>query len=259
MTSHRSAFAGRAAANRGVAARKVLARLLAIGGLAVSLAGCYTVKDHGDPNYPVDYRQRHPITLREGERTVEVFVSRNRGGLSPAQRADVLAFARSWRREATGGIVIEVPRGGPTEAAARDSLREIHSIFAASGVPSSGVRVRPYRPDPLALASIKLNYSKMIADVGPCGRWPKDLGPADDSTYMENRPYWNLGCASQRNLAAMVDNPADLVQPRGETPAYTARRSVALDKYRKGENPSGAYPNDAANGFDGGKISNLGK
>ncbi len=35
----------------------------------------------------------------------------------------------------------------------------------------------------------------------------------------------------------MVDNPADLVQPRGETPAYAARRSVALDKYRKGENP----------------------
>ena len=59
--------------------------------------------------------------------------------------------------------------------------------------------------------------------------------------YLENRQYWNFGCASQRNLAAMVDNPADLVQPRGETPAYTARRSVAIDKYRKGENPSATY------------------
>ena len=67
-------------------------------------------------------------------------------------------------------------------------------------------------------------------------------------------PYWNLGCANQRNLAAMVDNPADLVQPRGETPAYTARRSVAIDKYRKGENPSGTYT-----GYDTGKISDLGK
>ena len=65
-----------------------------------------------------------------------------------------------------------------------------------------------------------------------------DLGPADPN-YTENQPYWNFGCASQRNLAAMVDNPADLVQPRGESPAYTARRSVAIDKYRKGENPSG--------------------
>ncbi len=72
--------------------------------------------------------------------------------------------------------------------------------------------------------------------------------------YTENRPYWNLGCASQRNLAAMVDNPADLVQPRGETPAYSPRRSVAIEHYRKGESPSGTYPD-----YDKAKISDLGK
>jgi pilus assembly protein CpaD len=38
--------------------------------------------------------------------------------------------------------------------------------------------------------------------------------------YFENQPIWNLGCVSQRNLAAMVDEPADLLQPRGETHAY---------------------------------------
>ena len=52
----------------------------------------------------------------------------------------------------------------------------------------------------------------------------------------------------------MVDNPADLVQPRGETPAYSPRRSVAIDHYRKGENPSGIYPD-----YDKAKISDLGK
>jgi pilus assembly protein CpaD len=31
----------------------------------------------------------------------------------------------------------------------------------------------------------------------------------------------------------MVDNPADLVQPRGETPAYTMRRTTVMEKYRK--------------------------
>jgi pilus assembly protein CpaD len=67
-------------------------------------------------------------------------------------------------------------------------------------------------------------------------------------------PYWNFGCATQRNLAAMVANPSDLVQPRGETPAYSARRSVALEKYRKGESPSGKY-----DGYDEGNISNLGQ
>jgi pilus assembly protein CpaD len=233
-------------------------RAVAALGLAASLGGCYT-QHVADQPYPTDYRERHPISLTEGTHTVEVFLGRNRGGLTPSQRADVLAFAQSWRREATGGIIIDIPHGGPTDRAAADSMREVHSIFAASGVPRQAVYVRNYQPSSSSLPSIKINYSKLIATAGPCGLWPHDLGPTLDRAYNENQPYWNLGCASQRNLAAMVDNPADLVQPRGETPAYAARRSVALDKYRKGETPSGTYPNDATNGYDAGKISDLGK
>ena len=205
-------------------------------------------------DYPTDYRQRHPITLKEGERTVEVFLGRNRGGLTPSQRADVLSFAQLWRREATSGIIVDVPQGGPTDHAAADSMREIHSIFAASGVPRNAVYVRNYRPSD----SVAREHQDQLFEAGRGSRPLRPVAgrprPGPDPAYIENRPYWNLGCASQRNLAAMVDNPADLVQPRGETPAYTARRSVAIDKYRKGENPSGTYT-----GYDTGKISDLGK
>jgi len=92
------------------------------------------------------------------------------------------------------------------------------------------------------LPTIKLNYSKMTATAGPCGLWPEDLGPnLDNSGYSENRPYHNFGCANQRNLAAMVANPADLEQPRPETPAYTIRRNAAFEKYRKGESTATTY------------------
>ena len=229
-------------------------RLLAAGCLAGLLSGCYHTQVAQQEAYPTDYRDRHPITLKEGTRTVDVFLGRNRGGLNPSQRADVLSFAQLWRRESTSGIIIDVPKGGPTDHAAADSLREIHSIFAASGVPRNAVYIRNYTPSAESLASIKLNYSKLTATAGPCGLWPEDLGPSAGSNYDRNRPYWNLGCSQQRNLAAMVDNPADLVQPRGETPAYAARRSVAIDKYRQGQNPSGTYT-----GYDAGKISDLGK
>jgi pilus assembly protein CpaD len=121
-------------------------------------------------------------------------------------------------------------------------------------VPRNAIYVRAYKPAGLTLASIKINYAKIVATAGPCGLWPHDLGTSLDATDTENRPYWNLGCASQRNLAAMVDNPADLVQPRGEAPAYSPRRSVAIDKYRKGENPSGTY-----DGYDKAKIGDVGK
>ena len=229
-------------------------RVLAVVGLATSLAGCYTQRVAQKEAYPDDYHERHPITLKEGERTVEIFVGRNRGGLTPSQRADVLSFAQLWRRESTSGIIVDVPQGRLIGHAASDSMREVQSIFAATGVPRNTIYVRPYKPSSSTLASIKINYTKVVATAGPCGLWPHDLGPSLDAAYTDNRNYWNLGCASQRNLAAMVDNPADLVQPRGEAPAYGPRRSVAIDHYRKGENPSGTYK-----GYDTSKISDLGK
>ena len=235
--------------------RRPAATLAAIAGLAVMLGGCYQhAAAVAETPYPTYYRERHPITLREGDRTVEIFVGRNRGGLTPAQRADVLAFAQQWRREATSGIIIDVPSVGATAHAAADSMREVHSILNASGVPAKAVYVRGYRPAPSALASIKIRYTKLTAEAGPCGQWPHDIGPSADAGDFSNRPYWNLGCATQRNLAAMVANPADLVQPRGETPAYEPRRSVAIDKYRTGMSPAGAYSD-----YDKGKISDLGK
>src|SRR4051812_28436768 len=204
---------------------------------------------------PADYRQRHPIAIKEGERTVDLFIGRARGGLSPAQRADVAGFAYAWKREATGGIIIDVPAGTENTHAANESLADVRSILVASGVPAAAIATRPYRPaDPRILATMKLNYPKMTASAGPCGLWPHDLGPSADRTYTENHPYWNLGCASQRNLAAMVENPADLVQPRGETPAYSGRRSTVLDKYRKGESTATVYPDG-----NKGKISDIGQ
>jgi len=53
----------------------------------------------------------------------------------------------------------------------------------------------------------------------------------------------------------MIDNPADLVQPRAETPPYEMRRTVVMDKYRAGQ-PTGAEP--PAN-LDSAKLSDLGK
>jgi pilus assembly protein CpaD len=241
----------------GLTARAARAAVLL--GLTAGLGGCYAAhpvpETRADATYPNDVRQRHPIAIREGEQKIEVFVGTNRGGLTRAQRADVAAFAHRWRGEATGGIVVQVPVGTGNAAAAAGVLREIQSILAAAGVPPHLILARRYRPaNPLQLATVRVIYPRMIAEAGPCGIWPHDLGPSLEGDDFDNREYWNLGCASQRNLASMVENPADLVQPRGDAPLYAARRSVVLDKYRKGENPGTVYTNDKD-----GKISDVGK
>jgi pilus assembly protein CpaD len=247
-------FSGSRQNGRDSTARKA-ARLLAAAGMALAVSGCYVAKEK-TASIPDDYRKRHPIAIKESDRTVEVFIGRSRGTLTAEQRADVLAFAHVWRREATGGVIVDVPAASGNSAAASQAVQEIRSILAAAGVPPHAVAVRPYtHPDPAKLATVRLNYPRMTAEAGPCGLWPHDLGATMDTSYNQNRPYWNLGCASQRNLAAMVDNPADLVQPRGETGIYEARRSTAIEKYRKGEEFSGKYPAT----YERAKLSDVGK
>ena len=141
-------------------------------------------------------------------------------------------------------FIADVPIDTPNARAAAATFREIQSVLIAGGVPSRAVILRHYRPDDArTLPTIKLSYPKISAVAGPCGLWPDDLGPnIDNPGYNENRPYHNFGCATQRNLAAMIDNPADLEQPRPETPAYTSRRNIAFEKYRKGNATTTVYP-----------------
>ncbi len=202
-------------------------------GCAIAVCGCTTDEQiTGVSAVPTDYRLRHPISIAEKPHTLQLIIGANRASLTPTQRAQVLAFAQSWRDKATGGVVIDLPVGTANERAAAGSLREIESILAATGVPPQSMAVRNYPASRRTLATVRVSYPRIAAQAGPCGLWPKDIGPTFNRDYFENQPPWNFGCAEQRNLAAMVADPADLVQPRAETPTYTMRRTSIMEQYR---------------------------
>lgn len=228
----------------------------ALVGLAVVLGACTHTEEAVTASVPDDYRLRHPIAIQEADRSVVIFVGHARGGLSASQRADVMGLAQAWLREGTGAINADLPVSTPNARAAADAFREIHALLTAAGVPPRGIIVHHYHPDdPRQMATIRLNYPKISAIAGPCGVWPEDLGPSiKNKGYFDNKPYYNFGCAYQRNMAAMVDNPSDLVQPRPETPAYTARRTEGFEKYRKGAPTSTLYPE-----AEKAKLSDTGK
>ncbi|MGY3449953.1 CpaD family pilus assembly protein [Bradyrhizobium sp. USDA 4353] len=240
-----------------LARRRRLQLAAALAGTAVLLGACNFRRDPAvTASIPDDYRLRHPIAVQEAPDSLVVFVGQGRGGLMAEQRAEVMGLAQSWMRQGTGAIVADVPTGTPNARAAADSMREIQSLFAAAGVPPQGLTVRNYQPkDPRQMAAIRLSYPKLSATAGPCGVWPDDLGPSiKNKNWFDNKPDWNFGCAYQRNMAAMVDNPADLVQPRAETPSYTTRRTALFEKYRKGASTAITYPE-----ADKAKLSDTGK
>ena len=225
-------------------------------GAGIALSACTHTDKAVTASIPDDYRARHPIAIVEANKSLVVFVGRGRGGLSASQRADVMGLAQRWGREGTGVITADVPVDTPNARAAADSMHQIQALFAAAGVPPQGLVINHYHPeDPKFLPPIRLSYPRIAAVAGPCGVWPEDLGPSiHDKGYADNKPYYNFGCAYQRNLAAMVENPSDLVQPQSETPPYTVRRSEAFEKYRKGTATTTTYPES-----DKAKLSDTGK
>jgi pilus assembly protein CpaD len=240
-----------------LARSRALRMAAALVGTAVALGACTHTDDAvTTASIPDDYRQRHPIAIQEASQSIVVFVGQGRGGLNASQRGDVMGVAQTWLHDGTGAINIDVPVDTANAQAAADSTREVQALLAAAGVPPRGVVVRQYRPqDPRHLATIRLSYPRISAVAGPCGLWPDDLGSSiKNKGYFENKSYYNFGCAYQRNMAAMADNPSDLVQPRPETPAYTPRRNVAFDRYRKGTTTTTTYPE-----ADKAKLSDTGK
>jgi pilus assembly protein CpaD len=90
--------------------------------------------------------------------------------------------------------------------------------------------IEPYPAGRDANAPIRFSYLHYVAEGPECGRWPTNL--ADDR---RNLPYPNFGCAQQRNLAAQIANPADLLGPRSTTPADNERRQGVLTNYERGK------------------------
>jgi len=233
----------------------IMLRAAAAAACALFVGACNTDQQAttAAPEVPTDYRLRHPITLQESKRTLQLLIGSNRGELNPTQRAQVLAFGLGWKRAATGGIVVERPVGSSNEQAAADAMREIVSILSAAGLPPQSIAVQTYQAIGLNLPPVRVSYPKIVAQAGPCGLWPHDIGPSFNRDYFENQPPWNYGCATQRNLAAEVADPSDLIQPRSETPAYTMRRTTVIQKYTAGQNPATEEPANQATLTDVGK------
>ena len=127
-------------------------RAVIVAGYALLVCGCNTDMQQvaAVPEVPTDYRLRHPITISEADHSIEIFVGSNRGELSAEQRADVLAFAQTWRHEATGGVVVDLPVGTSNARAAAEAGRGIRSPWWRAGAARRYRRARlsPARRQP---------------------------------------------------------------------------------------------------------------
>ena len=189
---------------------------------------------------PLGYEERHPITVGYQPVGIIVHADPYASGLTAQDATQVAALARQYRNTGQGVIYLQAPSGSGAESAVHASASQIRQILGREGVDPSTLAVHTYRSDGgYGPVPMKLMFYRYSAEAGPCGEWPDNV-----SHNPSNAPYQNFGCASQRNLAAMVEDPRDLVGPRGDGPRDAMRRATVQDKYRKGEDPATVYKDE---------------
>ena len=201
-------------------------------------------------NHAVDWRDAHPITLVEGERTIDIFAAGAGGTVGVRQLADIRAFATEYQRSGHGPLYMAVPQANRL---ADKSLGSIREALMAGGV--TPVRASYQTAGgPGSVAPVKLTFARLEAKVASrCGLWPSDLnGNGGTLDSWSNRPWENYGCATQQMMAAQVADPLDLVRSRPESAGDPMRRANVVLVYRQGLPTAVQYPDAAA------KINSVG-
>lgn len=195
-----------------------------------SLAACATAPEKDAPVLATA-ADHHEIAVTEVGARLEVPF--NGDGVDAGGQEALNQFGRAYVRGGHGQIVLSAPSTADTSAA-REAVSDARMLLMQAGVPYEAIAVASYEPD-AANAPLVLGFTRYEATPPRCAPiWEQDL-----MRQYDNQPYESFGCANVANLAAMIEDPHDLVEPRGETARDGARRATVMEAYRKGD-PTGA-------------------
>lgn len=174
--------------------------------------------------------EAHKITVREVRDRLEIATPADKVALSLNDRDALTLLAETYRNEGHGDLIVALPANGGNEEAVAITAAQTRDVLEAGGVAYVDILGARYDAAGDAAAPIVVMFSRYVAEAPDCFRTWGDFARTSDGANTVN-----FGCASQANLAAMVADPRDLLGPRAMDPGDIGRRTVVLDKYRKGE------------------------
>jgi pilus assembly protein CpaD len=189
---------------------------------AVLAAGSCTTTFHKDADNFDDPVANHPITVEPTYQSIKL--SYNGGAIAPQDAPRLDAFLTNYRQHGNGKIAISVPAGASMQQTVVALANQINEM----GISRDRILVAS-RDAGTGGSQVELNYISYQARSTACD-WSEDL-----SYTQENRTAANFGCATQHNMAMMVADPRDLLEPRPMDDSDAARRQAVIGNYEAGK------------------------
>jgi len=192
---------------------------------SVLIAGSCSTAPTDPGGVAEDGAANHPIAVEPSYREIKVGFAGGPQGMTPEDAAKFDAFLADYRAHGNGSIGISVPSGAPS----RNAITYFGERAAASGIARDKILVSTH--DTVnGDFRVDVSYIAYTAHTDSCGDWSQNL-----AYTLDNATPRNFGCAVQQNIAAMVADPRDLVQPRAFEPADANRSGTIIGNYEQGK------------------------
>jgi pilus assembly protein CpaD len=219
-------------------------RVAAIG--CIMMAGSCAVSNDA-ASISSDGVVNHPIAVEPTFREIKVHFAGGAEGLDIDEAVKFEGFLDEYRARGNGSLGISVPNG----PASRAAITWLAERAAATGIPRDKILVST-RDVANSDYRVDVSFIAYQARARECGNdWSENL-----SFTAENLTNRNLGCSVQRNIAAMVADPRDLMGPRRFDPADANRAGTVISNYEQGKiTSSDKRKNDLGNEQSGSSSS----
>ncbi len=173
-----------------------------------------------------DYRLAHPLAVSESQ-AVLALAAADVPVLTDGRNGRVERFVDDYVRRGHGPVTVAAGAKGPEDQAARDTATRLSAGLIKAGLRPGELAAELVIDDPaLPPGQARMSFGMTTVRLPECGYSGVD---------MTNPGVGNFGCATQRNIGAMLSNPRDLVHAAGSDPGRDAARSVDVSaRYRQG-------------------------
>jgi len=179
---------------------------------------------------------RNPIKVAESVERLELYTRPNGLELSARDKLAVAQFLDGYGQSGEGPLFVNRPANAVSGVGTRQAEAVIRTLMAQGGMNPNAVQTGQYASAPNAPAPVVVSYRTLRAIPENC----QNMGSLTNT--FSNQPHVGFGCFQSANLAAMITNPRQLLEPYATGQPNAQRRQVIYDKYIEGE-PTAAQIN----------------
>jgi len=179
---------------------------------------------------------RFPIEVAESIERLELYTRPTGLELSARDTDAVALFLSGYQRHGSGQVLINMPSNSAYGLGAQQAEGLIRNMMRQGGMAPQAVRMAQYNVPPQASAPVVVSYKTLKT-------MPRDCRSMGSLLWTgTNQASDSYGCSHSANLAAMIQDPRQLIEPLPYGVSSAQRRMQVYDKYIEGEGTSSEFP-----------------